>query len=493
MRLSQLLHKMGYAAPALDQNIIGLANNSQQVQPGYLFLACRGKTSDGHHYIPEALARGAAAVFVEGDPVISVDHNDFQQVPIIKIADLTEQLYAIAAYFYAYPAESLQLIGVTGTNGKTSCSFFIAQTLHALRQPCGVIGTLGSGLLGGPLHEEGMTTPDALRLQKIFAMFHAQKIKYVAMEISSHSLDQQRIDGLAFEAGIFTNLTQDHLDYHHTMTAYAAAKKRFFTDYRMKTAVINADDPIGREWLGLLPPDKRVAYGIQVPKNLSARQVVSVKDVQFDWSGIYASVFTPWGEGQLFTPLVGEFNLSNILAVVATLGAMGFPLADILAFFPHLQAVPGRMQVFGGQSQPKVIVDYAHTPDALEKVLRTLRRHCQGQLYCLFGCGGDRDKGKRPLMAAIAERYADRVMLTNDNPRHEDPEAILAEILAGFHKPQQVVIEANRSQAIKDIIQWANPGDYVLIAGKGAEAYQQIGDKKLPFNDGEIILEILRT
>jgi UDP-N-acetylmuramoyl-L-alanyl-D-glutamate--2,6-diaminopimelate ligase len=361
-----------------------------------------------------------------------------------------------------------------------------------LQEPCGLIGTLGSGFPGA-LQETGMTTPDAIQLQRIFSELRAQRAKYVAMEVSSHSLDQGRVQGLDFEVGIFTNLTQDHLDYHGDIATYAAVKKRFFTDYPLRHAIINADDAVGQELITVLPAEKVFGYSLKgAALQVRARErLIYVQKLRFDLSGMRAEVFTPWGDGELYAPLLGEFNLSNVLAVLATLGALGIPLDTVLACLARLAAVPGRMQLFGGAQEPRIIVDYAHTPDALEKTLRAVRQHCQGKLYCVFGCGGERDRGKRPLMGAIAEEHADQVLLTNDNPRHENPQAILAEILAGMKNPERVIVEPNRSKAIQDAIQCAKAGDYILIAGKGAETYQQIGDEKLPFNDGEKILEFL--
>lgn len=487
MYLSTLLHDIITLDPMLDRDITGLAQDSRQVQPGYLFLAWRGKTFDGRDYVQQAIAAGAVAVLAEAG--VGIEQHD--GVPIIPIPQLNHHLPTIAARFFNHPTQQLQLIGVTGTNGKTSCTHFIAQALQQLSAPCGVIGTIGCGMLGA-LQENRMTTPSAIDLQQIFAACKKQQAQYMAMEVSSHSLDQERIKGLSFAVGVFTNLTQDHLDYHGDMTAYGAAKQRFFTDYPMKKAVINVDDAFGRALIASLPQDKVIGYSTG-PREKVAFPAVYAQNPHFNFSGLQATVFTPWGEGELQVPLMGEFNLSNVLAVLATLGALGFPLNKMLSALTAIHSAPGRMQVFGGGSRPRVIVDYAHTPDALEKTLRALRQHCSGTLYCVFGCGGDRDKGKRPIMGAIAEQYADRVMLTSDNPRHENPQTILTDILAGMKNPQQVGVEVNRSKAMQDIIQYAKQGDYVLIAGKGAEAYQLIGDEKLPFSDGERVVEILHN
>jgi len=485
MRLAVLLNSIYPVMPSFDCEISGVTNNSRQVEPGNLFLACRGRTVDGCLFIDEALAKGAVAVLVEADqPGLGWRQN----IPLISLPQLHTQVAEIAGRFFGFPTQKVKTIGVTGTNGKTSSSHFVAQALQALQHPCGIIGTLGSGF-PEDLRESTMTTPDAVSLQKRFAELLAQGAQYLAMEVSSHSLDQERIKGLQFAVGIFTNLTQDHLDYHGNMQAYGAAKKRLFTDYPVQHAVINADDVFGQTLISLLDANKIIAYSTKA--QCATVPTVYTEQVNFDLSGMRAQVFTPWGAGELFAPLIGAFNLSNVLAVLATLGSLGFPLQDILSVLAQLKPVPGRMQLLGGNQQPHVVVDYSHTPDALEKALKALRQHCQGKLLCLFGCGGNRDQGKRPLMGAIAEQYADVVMLTNDNPRHEDPEDILKQILSGLKDPQQVRVQPNRSKAIQDIIQYAGSQDYVLIAGKGAENYQQIGDEKLPFSDAQHVSEIL--
>ncbi len=487
IRLSALLDSFFSLSPSLDCEIFGLAQNSQAVLPGYLFLACRGRNFDGRFYMDEAISKGAAAVLAETDqPEVSCVLRN--QVPVVNFPRLSSYLPELAAQFFDYPAEKLKIIGVTGTNGKTSISQFLAQALQTLNQSCALVGTLGAGFPGA-LQEIHMTTPDTVTLQALFSYFLTREAAYVAMEVSSHSLDQKRIEGLAFEMGIFTNLTQDHLDYHGDMKAYAAAKRLFFTDYPMRQAVINADDPFGQELLRAMPKEKALAYSLKGA--LSGWPTVYAEKAQFELSGIRAEVYTPWGQGELFAPLVGEFNLSNLLAVLATLCSLGQPFSAALESIRQLRPVPGRMQIFGGGNQPWIVIDYSHTPDSLEKALKALRSHCKGTLYCLMGCGGDRDKGKRPLMGGIAEQYADVLMITSDNPRHEDPKAIIAEILGGLKKPGQAQVQPDRSQAIQEIIQSAAPGDYVLVAGKGAETYQQIGDEKRPFSDAARVKEVL--
>lgn len=484
MLLSTLVQDLCPIESSLDCEILGLAQNSSQVQPGYLFLAWQGKTFDGRVYLDEALDKGASAVLLEGEAGTELAWR--QGKPLITIPQLRSHLAELAARFLNYPAKKLRLIGITGTNGKTSTAHFIAQALTLLEQPCGIIGTLGNGLPGA-LQEAAMTTPDSLSLQQIFADLLKQQVNFVSMEVSSHSLDQERVKGLAFEVGIFTNLTQDHLDYHGNMTLYGEAKKRLFTEYSLGHAAINIDDPFGRELKQSLKGLEVVGYSVKE----QAADLVYAQNPRFDLSGISATVHTPWGSGELSAPLIGEFNLSNLLAVLTTLGLLGIPLKAALAAMKQLKPVPGRMQIFGGKSQPTLVVDYAHTPDALEKALLGLRKHCQGKLLCLFGCGGGRDREKRPRMAEMVERHADLIMVTSDNPRFEDPKAIIQDILAGFKNSKAVRVEEDRSKAIQDIIQWATKDDYVLIAGKGAETYQQLGAVKIPFSDAEKIKEYL--
>ncbi len=372
----------------------------------------------------------------------------------------------------------MDIVGVTGTSGKTSCTHLIAQALHHLGKPAGIIGTIGYGEYGS-LAPARLTTPDATELQTIFLDLFDKNIQYVAMEVSSHGLVQKRIRDVSFKIGIFTNLTHDHLDYHLTMEAYGAAKQTFFTDYAMEHALINQDDAFGRQLIATLSPRKSVlTYGLdtQYIQDISATHINEDR-------GMRAKVKTPWGEGALFSPLLGRFNLSNALVVLGSLCLLDIPFDDALKSLCHLTPVSGRMEVLGGGDEPSVVIDYSHKPDALQSVLKALRSTCRGKLYCIVGCGGDRDKQKRPMMARIAEQFADCVVVTSDNPRTEDPGAIIEEMMAGFDHPLRVITEADRAKAIAEAIQHAQSGDVVLIAGKGAEVYQEIGNQKIPFSD----------
>ncbi len=489
MKLSTLLHSFCDVSASCDRDITGLVLDSRSAKPGDVFFACQGTHLDGRQFIADVIAKGVTAVVAE-----ATSHGDqpfFQQgVPIFPIKNLHHCLGRIAANFYGNPAEKLRIVGITGTNGKTSCSHFLASALHQLGAVCGIIGTIGNGLFG-QIKPSSLTTPDALTLQALFANFLQQGATTVGMEVSSHSLDQGRVDSVPFEVAIFTNLTRDHLDYHGDMAAYGAAKRRLFDNALLQYAVINVDDPFGKTLVESLRGHKKTyAYSLK-PTSAVGVPLIYAGQVQLDGVGLCAEVHTPWGVGELQTQLIGLFNLSNMLAILTTLCLLDVPFKAALASLANVQPVSGRMQTFGGQAQPLVIVDYAHTPDALEKVLIALKQHCQGDLYCIFGCGGDRDKGKRPMMAKIAEQYADHVIVTDDNPRYESSQVIVADIMQGFAQPDKIIVQHDRSKAIQEIIQCAKPGDCILVAGKGAETYQQIGDTKIPFSDIEKVQQNL--
>lgn len=490
IKLSKLLYHIYDSNLYNDVDISGLTLDSREVKPGDLFFACKGTQLDGRDYIDDAIKNGAAAILSEVESATTPMQTK-NNVPIFPVRDLHQIIGRVAENFYNAPTKKLKIVGITGTNGKTSCSYFIAQALQQVNIPCGVIGTLGNGMYGD-IKPGKLTTPDAITLHALFADFVKEHAKVVAMEASSHSIEQGRINGIEFEVGVFTNLTRDHLDYHGTMEAYGAAKKKLFDNPLTKSAVINADDDFGNVLLKTAVHSNAFAYTtnkkLELPDSIP---IIYADKLQLDLSGIRAHVVSPWGKGELYAPLIGKFNVSNVLAALTTLCLLEVPFDEALKSLNHLSPVPGRMQTIGGKEKPLVVVDYAHTPDALEKVLNALREHCEGKLYCLFGCGGDRDKGKRPLMAKIAEQYADVVMVTDDNPRTEDPEQIVADIVQGFAKPDKIIIQHDRSKAIEDIIQYAQTGDCVLIAGKGAETYQQIGKEKLPFSDVEKVKKYL--
>lgn len=495
MRLSTLVHALIHEPQILpidaDFEVENLTLDSRKVTENSLFFALSGTQSDGRKHIDEAIKKGAKAVLVEvekdAEPITFAD-----KIPLIPIAFLRHKLGMIAGKFYGFPAEKLRFLGVTGTNGKTSCTHFFAQILTNLGQKCGVIGTLGTGFYGD-LSDTGMTTPDAISLQSKAHEFLSTGAKAVAMEVSSHSIDQGRINNIPFEIAIFTNLTQDHLDYHGDMPTYAGIKHRFLAQYPINHLIINIDDHHGRQWLPALSQKRSVfAYSTKLVADLPGFiPHIYTDHVELSLTGIKARVYTPWGNGKLDLPLIGEFNLSNALAVLTALCVYGVPFDTVLAELKNIKSVAGRMQQLGGNGKPLVVVDYSHTPDSLEKSLQALRAHTLGKLICVFGCGGDRDAGKRPQMAAIAEKIADHVIVTNDNPRHENPESIAAQIKQGFSHPERVVFELDRSKAIQKSIQLASENDCILVAGKGAEIYQQVGEVKHPFNDVTVVQEFL--
>jgi UDP-N-acetylmuramoyl-L-alanyl-D-glutamate--2,6-diaminopimelate ligase len=484
MLLSQLLQDIFTVPREFDRNISGISLDSRKVSAGQVFYAYPGHKKDGRQYIADAIAKGAVAILVAGPnniPECSVSMID--NIPLVTIPDLATQIGLIASRIMAEPAKQLRMLGVTGTNGKTSCSHLLAQCLDHLHEPCGVIGTLGVGFTTS-LQETGLTTPDAIQLQMLLKRLHEQGAKAVAMEVSSHSIEQCRIASIPYQVGIFTNLTQDHLDYHGTMAAYAAVKLRFLKAAQTAQVVINIDDAYGRLWFEELKHIKP-SFGFSINANADHDQAITyVKQCELSLAGITAHIQSPWGDGLLQLPLIGEFNLSNGLAVFTTLCSLGFAFDDVLNALHQVKAIPARMQTISLPGKPLVVIDYAHTPDALEKALLALRAHCHGQLICVFGCGGNRDQAKRPLMAAVVERIADRMIMTSDNPRDEAPAAIIEQMRQGLTQPDKAHIELDRSKAIINSIEWANKGDCIIIAGKGAERYQEFAaGEKIPFSD----------
>ncbi|MAB43015.1 MAG: UDP-N-acetylmuramoyl-L-alanyl-D-glutamate--2,6-diaminopimelate ligase [Pseudomonadales bacterium] len=469
MKLSQLFPDLTHA----DTEIQGLALDSRRVKAGDLFLACAGRQHDGRRHIEQAVAAGAVAVAFEPDgfsaPALAV--------PMLAVSGLHQQLSTLADRFYGQPSATLQVVGITGTNGKTSVSQMLAQALNQLGSRCGVIGTLGSGFPDA-LIDHGMTTPDALAVQRQLASLQAEGARQVAMEVSSHALDQQRVAAVRFAVGVFTNLSRDHLDYHGSMQAYGEAKAELFKR-PLKAAVINLDDRFGRELAaGCACPV--IGFSLQ-----DSSAALYCADVQSDSLGLSARLFIQGKEFNLRSPLLGRFNLSNLLAVLGSLLALGVDADAALAQVASLLPPAGRMQRLGGGALPLVVVDYAHTPDALEKALVALHEHAAGRVICVFGCGGDRDNGKRPLMARIAEQHAAKVVVTDDNPRTEASAQIIEQVCQGAEHPQALTVIPNRAQAIAQTIAAAQAGDVILLAGKGHENYQEIDGVRHPFSDIE--------
>lgn len=464
--------------------------DSRNAASGDLFIAVAGHHADGRRFIPQAIAQGVAAVIAEAKgEAADGDMREVHGVPVIYLAQLQQRLSALAGRFYHQPGEKLKLVGVTGTNGKTTTTQLLAQWANLLGETGAVMGTVGNGLYGRLTPTEN-TTGSAVEVQQVLHDLAGQGATLAAMEISSHGLVQHRVAALPFAAGVFTNLSRDHLDYHGDMQSYESAKWLLFSEHHPGQAIINADDETGRRWLQKLPDAVAVTQEDNLQPDCHGRWLKAT-DVRYHDNGAHIRFRSSWGDGEIESRLMGAFNVSNLLLALATLLALDYPLDRLLASAPQLQPVCGRMEVFHAPGKPTVVVDYAHTPDALEKALEAARLHCKGQLWCLFGCGGDRDKGKRPLMGAIAEQYADIVVITDDNPRSEEPMAIVNDILSGLLDPGRARVVSGRAQAVTNAVMQARPDDIVLVAGKGHEDYQIVGNRRLDYSDRLTVARLL--
>lgn len=464
--------------------------DSRLAASGDLFVAVNGHSADGRQFIPQAIAQGVAAVIAEAEG----EHEDGQivemdGVPVIYLAQLAQRLSALAGRFYQQPAEKLRLIGVTGTNGKTTTTQLLAQWAQLLGETGAVMGTVGNGIYGHLTPAEN-TTGSAVDIQHMLSTLVEQKATLAAMEVSSHGLVQHRVAALPFAAAAFTNLSRDHLDYHGDMESYEAAKWLLFSEHQVGQVIINADDETGYRWLMKLADAVAVTMENNLQPNCEGRWLRATC-VSYHDNGATVDFDSSWGQGTIDSRLMGAFNVSNLLVVLATMLALGYPLNSLIATANQLQPVTGRMEVFAAPGKPTVVVDYAHTPDALEKALQAARLHSSGQLWCVFGCGGDRDKGKRPLMGAIAEQFSDVVVITDDNPRSEDPAAIMADVLSGMLDAGRSHVMSGRAQAVTYAVAQAKQGDIVLVAGKGHEDYQIIGNRRLDYSDRLTVAELL--
>ncbi|MGA9854429.1 MAG: UDP-N-acetylmuramoyl-L-alanyl-D-glutamate--2,6-diaminopimelate ligase [Gammaproteobacteria bacterium] len=487
--LAHIMRGEAQIPPGRDLRLQGLSLDSRGVYPGYLFLACRGHHHHGLQHLADARARGAVAVAY--DPEGALDYlPSLKELPAFAIRNLDQHAGFMAARFYGDPSAIQQIIAVTGTNGKTSVSLITAQALTELGKPCGVLGTIGYGLydkLENPTH----TTPDAVSVQQWLARFRDRGVQHISMEASSHALDQGRLAGVHVGVAVFTNLTRDHLDYHSSMQHYANAKRRLFETPDLKHAVINLDDAFGQELsAGLHAGTDYIGYTVESSRAYKAKTLRATR-VALHSRGISFDVDGSFGAGHIDSRLLGDFNVHNLLAVLGVLLVLDIPLTDALRVLDNARTVPGRMECFGGGRLPLIVVDYAHTPDALDKALNAARSHCSGRVWCIFGCGGERDRGKRPQMGAIAERLADRIILTDDNPRHEDGDAIIAEIIAGISDRGRVQVQRDRAQALAQALHAAAPDDVVLVAGKGHETYQVVGGDRLPYSDRDTVAALL--
>jgi UDP-N-acetylmuramoyl-L-alanyl-D-glutamate--2,6-diaminopimelate ligase len=461
--------------PAGASRLSGLSLDSRRVGEGEAFIAIPGEHHDGRNYLAAAAASGASVLLVEAG-ISELQRRAAGDTPLLEVEGLASRLGEIAAGFFGRPAEAMRMVGITGTNGKTTTSRLLAQLLRSQGSPCGVVGTLGA-TLGNEVETALNTTPDAISLQSTLAAWRDQGVQSAVLEVSSHSLSQGRVNGIPFELALFTNLSHDHLDYHGDMEAYGRAKASLFQLPGLRLAILNADDPYSEQIASQCEHLQVWRYG------LSAAADVKPFNVEYHAAGVRAELETPWGTGRLDSPLVGQFNLSNLLAALTAACALGMPLPEALAQVPALEGAAGRMEAVPNEAGLQVIVDYSHTPDALEQALAALRVHTAGELWCVFGCGGNRDPHKRPVMGRIARAGADRVVVTSDNPRREDPKAIVADVLAGCDG--DVIVEVDRASAIAHAIGAAQPGDCILIAGKGHETYQEVAGERLPFDDAK--------
>lgn len=478
--LSVLLEGIVTIPQGKDCIVGSITQNSQEAFDGCLFVALKGLCQHGLKYAEQVQEQGAVAIIWEADAGIASPEELGLTIPCIEIESLRSQLGLIAERFYQSPSESLNIIGITGTDGKTSVSHFLAQAMD----DCAVIGTIGLGRLN-ELQTATHTTPDIFSLHKTLAEFKEDGVKVVAMEVSSHALDQERVANIKFDVAVLTNLSRDHLDYHKTIEAYAGAKAKLFDWPSLKNIVVNHDDNFGNKLFK--NRENGLSYWIVEPTDRSTEfpiESLVASNVEFTEKGISATIHYGDQQGKLNVSLLGRFNLSNILAALGAMLVLGVSLNNALECLNQVHTVIGRMEKVS-DSDVLVVVDFAHTPNALESVLKALREHTKQNLICVFGCGGDRDPGKRPLMASVAEEYADVVIATDDNPRTECPQKIMADIAAGFKQPEKIIIEHDRSAAIQQALKQATKGDVVIIAGKGHEAVQILATGAIPFSDQE--------
>lgn len=507
LSLKGLLNGLALFSEQDDMPINGLALDSREVVGGNAFIALNGAKQHGLSHVEQAINNGACTVIFDpaGDGAQMAEILQCKTpapIPFIALENLSLKLGELAARFYGDPSRFMTVIGITGTNGKTSCSQFLSQML----EDCGIIGTLGWGEWG-KLSKTLNTTPDALAVQKILAELLKNKKRAVAMEVSSHGLEQGRVNGVMFKGAVFTNISRDHLDYHGTMDAYVKAKLALLKQSGLAFAVVNLDDAYSERIIAAVPESVQQWHFSSKAKTSDSGESVNAENILHKADGIGFDVRWRDERQRLKVPLYGDFNVENILAVLTVMLAMGVSLRDAATKLTSIQPVIGRMERFGTESDPMIFVDYAHTPDALEKVLSSLRKHCKQTLWVVFGCGGNRDKGKRSQMGEIAERWADRVVITDDNPRYENGLDIVNDILAGCGstardggsvatgtepvRPAKVEVIQNREQAIHTVVIGAAKNDCIVIAGKGHEQYQESNGVCVPFSDRQVVIDAL--
>ena len=487
-----------------DFSLNHICIDSRMVNKNDVFVAIKGNVVDGKSFIPQALEAGAVTILIEtnkksDDLRINYIKHGKRNIPQVKVFQLSKKLSSIADHFYHSPSKKLSVIGVTGTNGKTTVTQLIAQCVNLLNQKVALLGTIGNGIYNH-LQPSNNTTASSVEIQTYLADFVKKHVKVVSMEISSHGLVMNRVKGVTFAATVFTNLSRDHLDYHKTIGKYAKSKWSLFTPNNKERqvesagkAIINYDDNYGKRWIEKL--SQVTAVSCQ-PKSLSKLKnlnipYVGVSMIEYHDKGAKIHMHSSWGDTIIHSRLLGEFNVSNLLLCIATLLTLDFPFFAVVNMASFLKPICGRMEVLHANNSPTFIVDYAHTPDALQKALQASRIHCKGALWVIFGCGGDRDVGKRPLMGEIAAQYADKIILTNDNPRTEDETKIIDDIQQGIINNSNVQIITDRVQAIKKALAEAKPNDVILIAGKGHEDYQIVGHTKHHYSDQETVKQLL--
>jgi len=502
MTLKHLLSDLVVSEFLPEIEVKGLTLDSRKVEPGYVFVALEGQFDHGLAYAEAAISRGAVAVLCDAkfdqycQQILS---RLMSRAICVPVRDLTLRLGKMAKKFYALPPEKMSICGVTGTDGKTSVSHFIAQSMNmatdksinSLQGLAAVIGTLGNGSIDN-LDEATHTTPDVISLHRMLAEFNRQNITSVAMEVSSHGLDQKRSAGVEFDVAVLTNLSRDHLDYHGDMASYKQAKKKLFTESDSKSLVLNVDDDFGKELFAELNGSKKIwLYGMNKDKAKQSENYAYATDVKNQLNGIHFMLHSSQGAAQVTLKVIGEFNVYNVLACFCVLLQRDINFNHAIKYIQNLHTVPGRMELLVAKNKPSVVIDFAHTPQALTQALINVRKHTSGKIICVFGCGGDRDTGKRALMAQAAEKLSDLVIVTNDNPRNESPEKIIDDIKQGIKNELQLIVEMDRQKAIHQAIEIATENDLILIAGKGHEQFQILNDKTITFSDKSVALSIL--
>lgn len=482
MTLQQLLPDLPLSSLHGQRAVQGLRLDSRRVRDGDLFVALRGSQHDGRRFIEAAILAGAVAVLSEAEHFSEAEQGG---VVVIGVPALSGNLHQLAARFHRNPMASMSVLGVTGTNGKTSVAWFLRDAMNAVGMPCGLIGTLGAHF-SDYRDDVGHTTPDTLTLHESLAAFRDRGAKFVAMEVSSHALSQGRLAGVPVSIAGFTNLSRDHLDYHGDMDSYFVAKRRLFQGNSVAGAVINTADHYGQQLADGLSANIRCVRVAGKDADIDCAQSRLTAD------GLEAQIRIGSDTVSLQAPLYGRFNIDNLMIVAGMLALQGLDARAIERALAAVTPVPGRMQPVWDGIGPAVLVDYAHTPDGLEKALQSTREHFHGKLWCVVGCGGNRDAGKRPQMAAVAEKLADHLVFTSDNPRHESPQAIINDMLSGVEQRDAVMVIADRAAAIRHALMQADRADVVLIAGKGHERWQEIGDQRIPMDDLQLARDALR-